>query len=91
MDYQVYRIQTFLVFNDKHKSNINLKFLESCYGLQSTYKFESHQSHISTLKKGTAYFRSECHLRAPITLHQKDLANYKIVFVIYVAGDAEKK
>lgn len=31
MDYQLYRVQAFLVCNDQHKSNINLKFIEAFY------------------------------------------------------------
>lgn len=43
------------------------------------------------MKKGVCNFRSEFNVRVPITLKSKDLVNYKLVFVVYVSQDTEKK
>ncbi len=60
-------------------------------GIEAKKYDESHQTPIATLKKGVANFRSEFFLRVPITLKTKDLANYKLVYMVYIASDVEKK
>lgn len=60
-------------------------------GFEAKKYDESHQTPIASVKKQVVNFRSEFNLRVPITLKTKDLANYKLVYMVYIASDVEKK
>jgi len=85
----------FLVFSDgNNRTSINLKYQNSIYypGLGTKKQAsQSYQSHVVISKKNHSFFRQEFYVRVPVTLKTKDLANYKLVFVVYIPQDAERK